>query len=195
MNGFRAELINKIVGFNAHVTVKPYENQISQSKLDDNILSLISKNLIFSNSGESIVINKDITKGLILRGYKSEDFSKLEVVKNGYFKGDPNQLTKNHISIGKELSFTLNLNIGDRISIMSSSGIETIIGKLPKQETFIISSIFDSGLVDFDSSVAFINLENLESFFDFKIEDRNLEIYLINPSNIASLKTQIKLSN
>ena len=192
MNGFRTELINKIVGFNAHVTVKPYENQISQSKLDDNILSLISKNLIFSNSGESIVINKDITKGLILRGYKTEDFSKLEVVKNGYFKGDPNQLTKNHISIGKELSFTLNLNIGDRISIMSSSGIETIIGKLPKQETFIISSIFDSGLVDFDSSVAFINLENLESFFDFKIEDRNLEIYLINPSNIESLKTQIQ---
>ena len=79
MNGFRTELINKIVGFNAHVTVKPYENQISQSKLDDNILSLISKNLIFSNSGESIVINKDITKGLILRGYKSKDFSKLEV--------------------------------------------------------------------------------------------------------------------
>ena len=62
MNGFRTELINKIVGFNAHVTVKPYENSISLGKLEDNNLKLISKDLIFSNSGEAIVISKDYTK-------------------------------------------------------------------------------------------------------------------------------------
>ena len=61
MNGFRTELVNKIVGFNAHVTVKPYVNSINEKKLKDNILKLISKELIFSNSGESIVIKKDYT--------------------------------------------------------------------------------------------------------------------------------------
>ena len=66
MNGFRTELISKIVGFNAHVTVKPYENSISLDKLDDKNLKLISKDLIFSNSGEAIVISKDYTKGLVL---------------------------------------------------------------------------------------------------------------------------------
>jgi lipoprotein-releasing system permease protein len=191
MNGFRTELINKIVGFNAHVTVKPYEVPISPEKLKDNYLNIISKHLIFSNSGEAIIIKKDFTKGLILRGYNNKDFSKLDIVKKGNFTGDPNKLLKNYISIGKELSFSLNLNIGDKVSILSPSGIETIIGSLPKQEIFIVSSIFDSGMVDFDSNIAFINIETLENFFSLKEKDRNLEIYLINPSNIEPMKFQI----
>ena len=75
---------------------------------------------------------------------------------------------------------------------MSPVGIETIIGSLPKQETFIISSIFDSGLADFDANIAFINLTTLENFFDFQKEDRNLEIYLNNPSNIEAIKIQVQ---
>ena len=192
MNGFRTELINKIVGFNAHVTVKPYDNPINVEKLNDNNLNLISKELIFSNNGEAIVINKEYTKGLVLRGYNSKDFPKLDVVKKGNLIGNPNQLIKNYISIGKELSFNLNLKVGDKISIMSPVGIETIIGSLPKQETFIISSIFDSGLADFDANIAFINLTTLENFFGFQKEDRNLEIYLNNPSNIEAIKIQIQ---
>ncbi len=192
MNGFRTELVNKIVGFNAHVTVKPYENQINKEKINDNYINLISKNLIFSNSGEAIVINKDYTKGLILRGYKSKDFPKLDVIKKGNLMGNPNKLIKNNISIGKELSFDLNLKLGDKISIMSPSGIETIIGSLPKQEIFTISSIFDSGLIDFDSNIAFINLSTLENFFGYREENRNLEIYLKNPSNIEAIKIKIQ---
>ena len=188
MNGFRTELINKIVGFNAHVTVKPYDNPINLSENINKRLNLISKNLVFSNSGEAIIISKDYTKGLILRGYNNDDFSKLDVVKKGNFVGNSNLLSKNYISIGKELSFVLGLEVGDKISIMSSSGIQTIIGNLPKQEIFIIASIFDSGLADFDSNVAFINLKTLESFFDLKKDDRNLEIYLNKPSNIDAIK-------
>ena len=192
MNGFRTELISKIVGFNAHVTVKPYESSISLDRLNDNNLKQISKELIFSNSGEAIVISKDYTKGLVLRGYSSKNFSKLDVVKKGNLIGEPNQLLENSISIGKELSFNLGLSIGDKVSIMSPTAIETIIGSLPKQETFIISSIFDSGLADFDANIAFINLNTLESFFDLKKEKRNLEIYLNNPSNIDEIKIQIQ---
>ena len=192
MNGFRAELINKIVGFNAHVTVKPYEKLINLEKLNDKILKIISKELILSNSGEAIVISKDYTKGLVLRGYNSEDFAKLDVVKKGNLIGESNQLSKNSISIGKELSFNLNLSVGDRVSIMSPVGIETIIGSLPKQETFTITSIFDSGMTDFDANIAFINLDTLESFFDLEKKNRNLEIYLNNPSNIDEIKIQIQ---
>ena len=192
MNGFRAELINKIVGFNAHVTVKPYEKSINLEKLNDKILKIISKELILSNSGEAIVISKDYTKGLVLRGYNSKDFAKLDVVKKGNLIGESNQLSKNSISIGKELSFNLDLSVGDRVSIMSPVGIETIIGSLPKQETFTITSIFDSGMADFDANIAFINLDTLESFFDLEKKNRNLEIYLNNPSNIDEIKIQIQ---
>ena len=192
MNGFRTELINKIVGFNAHVTVKPYESPISLEQLNNENLKLISKELILSNSGEAIVISKDYTKGLILRGYSSENFLKLDVVKKGNLIGKSSQLTKNSISIGKELSFNLDLGVGDKVSIMSPVGIETIIGSLPRQETFIISSIFDSGLADFDANIAFINLDTLENFFNLKKEKRNLEIYLNNPSNIEEEKNKIQ---
>ena len=192
MNGFRTELINKIVGFNAHVTVKPYESPISLEQLNNENLKLISEELILSNTGEAIVISKDYTKGLILRGYSSENFLKLDVVKKGNLIGKSNQLTKNSISIGKELSFNLDLGVGDKVSIMSPVGIETIIGSLPRQETFIISSIFDSGLADFDANIAFINLNTLENFFNLKKEKRNLEIYLNNPSNIEEEKNKIQ---
>ena len=192
MNGFRSELINKIVGFNAHITVKPYETSINLEKLNSENLKLISKELILSNSGEAIVISKNYTKGLILRGYSRENFLKLDVVKKGNLISKSNQLSKNLISIGKELSFNLDLGVGDKVSIMSPVGIETIIGSLPKQETFIISSIFDSGLADFDANIAFINLDTLENFFNLKKEKRKLEIYLNDPSNIEEEKNKIQ---
>jgi lipoprotein-releasing system permease protein len=192
MNGFRTELINKIVGFNPHVTVKPYDTPINIEKLNNNILKLISNDLIFSNIGEAIVINKDYTKGIVLRGYNNQDFTKLDIVKKGNFIGNSKNLIKNYISIGKELSFDLNLEVGDKISIMSSAGIQTIIGNLPKQETFTINSIFDSGLTDFDKNIAFVNLNTLESFFNLEKKDRNLEIYLKNPSNIETAKVKIQ---
>ena len=192
MNGFRTELINKIVGFNAHISIKPYERLINLDKLNNSYLKLISNNLILSNSGEAIITTKNNTKGILLRGYKNEDFSKLEISKNKKIQGNKNTLKKNYISIGKELSFDLNLQLGDNISIMSPAGIKTIIGTLPKQETFFISSIFDSGLADFDSNVAFVNLSTLESFFDYNKDDRNLEIYLKSPSSIEEIKPTIQ---
>ena len=193
MNGFRSELINKIVGFNAHVTVKPYENAIDIKKLNNKNLKIISNELVFSNSGEAIVINKDYTKGLLLRGYKKEDFSKLEIVKQNNFIGNPDDLYKNNISIGKELSFDLNLKLGDKIMIMSPSGIQTIIGDLPKQQSFIINSIYDSGLAEFNKNVAFININTLDVFFNLSKKNRNLEIYLKDPVNIEKLKEKIQL--
>jgi len=188
MNGFRSELINKIVGFNAHITVKPYENQIQIDDLKKTNLKLISENLILSNSGEAIVIKKDTTKGIVLRGYSANDFSKLKIIKDETFIGNRNNLFKNYISIGKELSFTLNLKIGDDITIMSSSGVETIIGSLPKKKVFTVASLFESGLADFDNNIAFINLNTLDEFFNLRSEERNLEIYLKNPQNIENQK-------
>ncbi len=134
MNGFRAELINKIVGFNAHVTVKPYERKIDIEKINNKKLDLISENVILSNSAESIIINSDTSKGIVLRGYSNQDFSKIKIIQEKTFIGDRNNLIKNSISIGKELSFILDVKIGDSITLMSSSGVETIIGNLPKQK-------------------------------------------------------------
>ena len=191
MNGFRTELINKIVGFNAHITVDPYKNKIEVNKINQNLKS-ISKKLIFSNSGEAIIIKSDTSKGILLRGYKSNDFSSLKIFDNDKFLGNNEILSKNYISIGKELSFTLNLDIGDSVTLMSSAGLETIIGNLPKQKTFLVASIFESGMAEFDNNIAFINLKTLEEFFNLDDKDRNLEIYLNNPQNIEYQKSLVQ---
>ena len=187
MNGFRSELINKIVGFNSHITVKTYDRSIDQKKIKNKNLSLISKNIFLSNSGEAIMLKNNTSKGIVLRGYKNNDFSKLDIIKNDEFKGNKT-LLKDFISIGNELSFTLDLKVGDEITLMSPSGVETIIGNLPKQKNFIITSIFNSGLADFDNNIAFINLNTLEEFFAYDMKGRNLEIYLNNPNKIESQK-------
>jgi lipoprotein-releasing system permease protein len=191
MNGFRTELINKIVGFNAHITVKPYENKIDTSKINQNLRN-ISKDLILSNSGEAIILKKDTSKGILLRGYNTNDFSNLKIFDNENFLGNNEILINNYISIGKELSFNLDLGIGDSVTLMSTAGIGTIIGNLPKKKTFLITSIFQSGLAEYDNSIAFINLSTLEDFFNLNNKSRNLEIYLNSPENIAYQKLVVQ---
>ncbi len=191
MNGFRTELIDKIIGFNAHAVVKPYENPIDLNILKNDDLKKMSKAFALSNSGEAVLINKDYTKGLLLRGYLRKDFQKLSIVKNDKFYGNKN-LNSKFISIGKELSFDYDIKVSDKILIMSPTGIETIVGNFPIQETYIVDSIFDSEIADFDRNVAFINLNDLENLFDLKKENRNLEIYLKNPKKIELIKKKLQ---
>ena len=184
MNGFRTELIDKIVGFNAHAVVKPYNKPLKSMHDADFAFN------IFSNDGEAVIINKNNTKGLLLKGYSAKDFSSLKIMNNQEFFGSKD-LKTNSISIGRELSFNLNVDIGDSITIMSPSGVQTLVGSLPKQESFKIISIFDSGLSDFNENIAYINLETLEVFFDKNKEERFLEFYFQNPKDIEVHKSNL----
>ena len=190
MNGFRAELINKITNFNAHVIVKPYDKKIEQKKMDNEFLINISSNLILSNNGEGILLNNEITKGILVRGYSKEDFQKLNIVNNKYFRGD-NYILENNISIGSDLSYDLQLKVGDQISIISPSGENTLIGSIPRQKTFKISSIFDSGFAEFNNSVVFINLKDLQGLFDLKKRNNFLEVYLYKPDKIEIYREKL----
>ena len=191
MNGFRAELIDSIVGFNAHTVIKPYEKPIDENLFNNKELNNLSETFVYSNSGEVVLINKNYTKGLLLRGYLSKDFSKLSVVKDINFYGNK-KLNPSFISIGKELSFSYNIKVGDKILIMSPTGVQTIVGNLPKQATYIVDSIFDSKIADFDQNVAFINLNDLENLLDLETSKRNLEIYLKKPKNIEIIKKKLE---
>ena len=191
MNGFRNELIEKIIGFNAHVVVKPYEKPINKKKLKNKELINISDNFLLSNSSEGVLINKDYTKGLLLRGYSQKEFQKLDIVKSKNFFGN-NKLNTKFISIGKELSLNYDIEIGDKILIMSPSGVQTIVGNLPKQEAYIVDSIFDSGLADFDQNIAFMNIYDLENLFDLDKQERFLEIYLKNPKKIELARKKLE---
>ena len=185
MNGFRTELVNKILGFNSHIIVQSHHTIIEESQR--NKLSEISKNYFLSSSGEVVLINKNFTKGLAVRGYKTDEFKFLPIFEKE--NKDKDKILKGKtIAIGKELSYDLNLIIGDKILLMSPKGEQTIIGNLPKQEIFTIELIFDSGLADFDRNVIFTNINNLDDLLNIDRTSRNLEIFLKDPLNIEEAK-------
>ena len=191
MNGFRSELIDKIVGFNAHVVVSSYSENYNKNEINNTNLHSISNKALVTNNSEGILLSNSNASGTLFRGYNFSDFDKLSVINNNKFVGDKN-LSKKGISIGKELSLDLNLNIGDKITILSPKGIETLIGMIPKQEVYEIRSIFSSGLYEFDRNVAFLNIKDLENLFETDVSTRSLEIYLNEPENIESSKEIIQ---
>ena len=187
MNGFRTELINKINGFNPHLKIFPNQNPINLNELRNDLIIEISDQFFLSNNGEAVIIHNNYTKGIILRGYLRDDFKKLKVVNNENFFGNKN-ISYNHISIGRELSFLLNVDIGDKVSVISPTNIMSIAGSLPRQKSFIVESIFESEINEFDINIAFLNLNDLEDFFDLEKQNRYLEVFLNNPNNIESKK-------
>ena len=193
MNGFRTELINKILGFNPHIIVKPYENEIN--KKDLNRLSELENNIIktaFTFSGQAIILNKENTVGILVRSYLENDIHKIELIKNGIIDGSLETFKNNTISIGKELAISLSLVVGDEITLMSTSNIQTPFGNLPIQEKFSISSIFSSGLAEFDQNVVFMPFENANSLFELSDKDISLEIFLKNPDKAQLVKKNVQ---
>ena len=187
MNGFRSELINKINGFNPHLKVFSYENSIDLNKLKNKNIKALSDNFFLSNSGEAVIVHNSYTKGIILRGYLRDDFKKLKVINNNNFNGNKSILY-NHISIGKELSFILDADIGDKITIISPNSIMSLAGSLPKQKSFIVDSIFESEINEFNQNIAFLNLNDLEDFFGLEKQNRYLEVFLKDPREIEKKK-------
>ena len=190
MNGFRSDLIKKINGFNSHATIQNYDGLFDLKKIDSSNLRSQIDGLLISNNGEGIIINEKITKGVLLRGYKKEEFQSLNIVKNQDFSGSK-ILDKSGISISRELGYDLDLKIGDKLSLVFSSFEETLIGSLPKQKTFKISSFYNSGFNDFDKNIAFVNIEDLENQLNLTPDSRFLEIYFKDPTNINKIKKDL----
>ena len=192
MNGFRAELVDKIVGFNSHIIIQSNDIKNDLKLTNSKNIKNLSSSTLESSMGEVVLINKNFTKGLSLRGYKVNDFKKLEIFKNIDFSKNKKIFDKNNISIGKELSFDLGLNVGDNVLLMSPIGEDTIIGNLPKQEVYKISYIFDSGLLEFDQNVAFVNINSLANLLNQDTTNRNIEVYLKSPLEIENAKIEFQ---
>ena len=192
MNGFRAELVDKIVGFNSHIIIQSNDIENDLKLTNSKNIKNLSSSTLESSMGEVVLINKNFTKGLSLRGYKVNDFKKLEIFKNIDFSKNNKIFDKNNISIGKELSFDLGLNVGDNVLLMSPIGEDTIIGNLPKQEVYKISYIFESGLLEFDQNVAFVNINSLANLLNQDTTNRNIEVYLKSPLEIENAKIEFQ---
>ena len=193
MSGFRTELINKILGFNPHIIVKPYDKKINKDELNrlEELKDKITR-VDFSFNGQAILISKENTIGILVRSYFQDDIDKIDLIKNGIVDGSLNKFKKNSISIGKELAISLNLVVDDEVTLMSTANLQTPFGNLPLQEKFIISSIYSTGLAEFDQNVIFMPFENANSLFELSDTDINLEIYLNKPDKVELVKEKVQ---
>jgi lipoprotein-releasing system permease protein len=166
MNGFRTDLTNKILGFNPHLIVKPYNNV----KINDDFKKQLNNNIkeieyLESFSGEGVVIKSETTKGVIIKGLDQKSQKNLVFLKKILIEGNNDKIESNEVVIGKQLAIDLNLQVGDKINLLSSSFIGTPFGGLPKQETYIVQGVFSSGFYEFDQNVIFLNLNQTLDFF------------------------------
>ncbi len=195
MNGFKNDLTKKILGLNPHVVIQPNSFKIQndfEDKLNEKFENIrVTK----AFSGEGIVVNQKNAKGVIIKGIDSNKVQNLDFLKKNMSKGSLKELNKNTALIGVELAFNLNLDVGDKINLMSSTFISTPFGGFPKQETFYISGIFRTGFYEFDQNFVFLDLSNALSIFDKNYKDQNLEIYLDDPMKADSYKDKIQKIN
>jgi lipoprotein-releasing system permease protein len=196
MNGFRTDLTNKILGFNPHIIIKPYES----SKIEDDFINQIKSSfgkieLRKSYTGEAVVMVNDYTKGILAKGIDTDNKKNLAFLKSILIEGTEEEFKSNELIIGKELAFDLNLKVGDKINLLSSSLVNTPFGNLPKQENYKIKGIFNSGFYEFDKNIIFLELLDSLIFFDKYNDDISLEIYLENPLEADGFKENIQKIN
>ena len=196
MNGFRSELTNKILGFNPHVVIKSYTQELTNPES----IKEISKDIKISQtrksfSGEAVLMDNNSTKGVYVKGLDINDEQNLNFLNNIIIKGNTNSFGTGELILGNELALDFNLSVGDTINLFSSSFVNTPFGNLPKQETFKVKAIFNSGFYEFDKNVIFLELNESLIFFDKNEKNLDLEIFIDNPINANLLKDNIEKEN
>ncbi|MBW2595245.1 MAG: lipoprotein-releasing ABC transporter permease subunit [Deltaproteobacteria bacterium] len=184
MNGFEIELRNKILGINSHIVLmeysggmKDYERVMEELKSVDGVVATTP--FIY---GQAMLKNEGRATGVVLRGISTEtsaDVINLGKMKEGdidYLSGRGNDTGLPGVVIGKELAQNLGLLLFDTVEILLPMGIPTPMGVVPKIKKFSVVAIFDSGSYEYDSSLAFVSLEDGKKFLNMKDEVTGIEI-------------------
>ena len=195
MNGFKTDLTKKILGLNPHIVIQPNSFIIDDNYIDKLKNKFQSINLSKSFSGEGIVISNDNVKGVILKGINVNEQKNINFLNDYLTNGDVKNFSQNHVFIGTELAYNLNLKKGDNINLMSSAFVATPLGRLPKQESYKIGGIFNTGFLEFDQNIVFLNIEDVLSIFDKEEKDQNIEIFLPDPLKANLYKEKIEKIN
>ena len=195
MNGFKTDLTNKILGLNPHIVIQPNSFQI-----DDNYITNLKnqfKEISLSKSyfGEGIVIGDNSAKGVILKGVNKDEKKIIEFFENFISSGKYENFETNKVFIGSEMAFNLNLKVGDNLNLMSSTFISTPLGSLPKQENFKVAGVFNTGFLEFDQNMIYINIDDALALFDKESKDLNIELYINDPLKANYYKNKIQKIN
>ena len=196
MNGFRTELVNRILGINGHLIV--YKKNGLSIENYHKIVKKISdtQNVIAVTpylEGQALAKTKNSVSGIIIRGTKWSDLPAKKLLWKSLDNATiENFKIKQNVIIGYRLAQRLNLSVGDYISLISPNVMETAIGVLPIKQNFIVGGFFDIGMYEYDNNFIFIPWEKAEKFLSTKQIAHGIEIFLQNPKTTNNVHSDLK---
>ena len=196
MNGFRANLTERLVGVNSHLNIYSFNKKINLEEINTLKINLHSKDydkFLPSIETQGLVISNEISKGVIIRGY--EDLSSNHYLYNKIITKKLSSINFNQIIIGDALAKELNLQIGDKLKLAIPKTDKSLLGDIPRFKTLTVSGIFDFGMYEYDVGLVFISLELAQRLLLFEDNYFNrIEFYLDNPLLVDKFKSQVDLN-
>ena len=196
MNGFRTELVDRILGINGHLIVYkkneykiPNYNEIIDKILDSENVVAVTPHL----QGQALARTKNGVSGVIVRGANWSDLPAKKLLWKSLNKQTINNFKNNKdIILGYRLAQRLNVKAGDFISLISPNGMETALGVLPVKQNFKIGGFFDIGMYEYDNNFIFIPWEKAENFFSTSEIAHGIEIFLNDQKFTSLIYSQLK---
>lgn len=182
MNGFRSELLGRIVGVNGHIWVVPGTKPIhADEALMKNIMSIPGVLMAHPTiERQAVLMHQGQARGLQIHGMRLDDIKNRAIVADHMKMGRIDDLKDGKILIGKRLADLLQLNVLDRITLLNPEGHQTAFGTTPKQKSFEIAGIYEIGMNEYDKNVIFMPIESAQSFFKMPDLFSNIEIFIDN---------------
>ncbi|MFK5978535.1 MAG: lipoprotein-releasing ABC transporter permease subunit [Rhizobiaceae bacterium] len=195
MNGFRAELLDRILGVNGHMIVQPIDGELVDYKaISDRINNLEGVRYAISLvEGQALVSSGIGGSGALIRGISEADLKKIKVISDNIKAGTLEGFdTGEGVAVGIRLANKLGLRVGDDITLISPEGDVTAFGTTPRVKAYPISSVFEIGMSEYDSSFIFMPLEESQLYFNKEDYVSVIEVYVDRPDKIDDLRKPIE---
>ena len=196
MNGFRANLTERLIGVNSHLNIYSFNEKINLEEINtlkNNLDSKVYDKLLPSIETQGLVISNEVSKGVIIRGY--EDLNSSHYLYNKIITKKLSSINFNQIIIGDALAKELNLQIGDNLKLAIPKTDKSLLGDIPRFKTLTVIGIFDFGMYEYDVGLVFISLELAQRLLLFEDNYFNrVEFYLDNPLLVDTFKSQVDLN-
>jgi len=196
MNGFRAELLSRILGVNGHMIVQPLDRPLDDyAEVAARIEGLDGVHYAIPLVEGQVLAQGPVGAGTgaLVRGIRGEDIEKLELVSGNVKQGSlANFDDSEGVAIGKRMADALGLVEGDGITLVAPEGDVTPFGTTPRRKVYTVVAIFEVGMSEYDASIIFMPLGEAQLFFNQQGLAQSIEIYVANPDAVDALRPQVE---
>ncbi len=196
MNGFRAELLSRILGTNGHLIVSPVdlplEDYAELAKRIDGVPGV--KYAIPLVEGQVLAKgNVGSGGGALVRGIRGEDLDKVTLVANNIKQGSIAGFdTAGGVAIGSRMAENLGLALGDTITLISPDGDVSPLGTTPRVKGYPVTAIFEVGMSQYDASIVYMPFSEAQMYFNSEGKAQSLEVYLDSPDDVEAIKPKVE---